>query len=255
MRTREQLIHLRIVHVIIMLATALFIYQFSQWDSALWVVISVLAIIGPFSPGLTVNKANQRVLGSIAGLLLSLILWWIIHYNYNLLVIIAVVLAYCAAYSLLQEYTYFIMLVSVILCLNFDNSNLFFTNEILYIVNRSLCVLTGVLTCLLYESVIFKHYYKNAVSLVEEDKLNKLINESYEKLASFQVGETSVNEINRCLAPLILNLNTLNDLKKSCLHSYSKQGETLKLISFYEEKLITIYDQIAESSFRLLSNG
>ena len=33
--------------------------------------------------GLTINKAKQRVLGSIAGLLISILIWFLIHYNYN----------------------------------------------------------------------------------------------------------------------------------------------------------------------------
>lgn len=113
--TREQLIQLRIIHVTILFALALFIYQWSEWSDALWIPISVLAIIGPFRPGLTINKAKQRVLGSIAGLLISILIWFLIHYNYNLLVIIALLLVCGVAFAALQEYTYFIMLVTVML--------------------------------------------------------------------------------------------------------------------------------------------
>ena len=256
MRTREQLIHLRIIHVVAMLATALFIYQFSQWDDALWIPITVLAIIGPFSPGLSINKAKQRVLGSIAGLLLSLIFWLVIHYNYNLLVPLAVVLIYFVAYTLLQEYTFFIMLVTIMLCINFDYMNLFFNNEIFYLISRGLCVLTGVIICQFYEYCVFKSSYANATCLVQKERLDTQIVSAWQQINSL-VSEgrpALVTELNQCLAPLASSLTELQQLKDSCQHSYSEQGETLILIEHYQEKLTSIYKWISLQGFNLLQS-
>lgn len=257
MRTREQLIHLRIIHVVIMLATALFIYQFSLWDDALWIPITVLAIIGPFSPGLSISKAKQRVLGSIAGLLLSLIFWLIIHYNYNLLVPLAVVLIYCVAYSLLQEYTFFIMLVTIMLCINFDYMNLFFNNEIFYLISRAMCVLVGVIICQFYECLVFKHSYINAIGLVKKEHLDDVIVNAWQQIRvlSSSAPQVSVNDLNKCIAPLISSLNDLKQLKESCLHSYSEQGETLILIANYQEKLLSIYKWISLQAFGLITSN
>jgi hypothetical protein len=256
MRTREQLIHLRIIHVVAMLATALFIYQFSQWDDALWIPITVLAIIGPFSPGLSINKAQQRVLGSIAGLLLSLIFWLVIHYNYNLLVPLAVVLIYCVAYTLLQEYTFFIMLVTIMLCINFDYMNLFFNNEIFYLISRGLCVLTGVIICQFYEYCVFKSSYTNATSLVQKERLDALIVAAWQQVSSLASPgrPVVVAELNQCLTPLVNSLTGLQQLKESCQHSYSEQGETLILIEHYQEKLTSIYKWISLQGFNLLQS-
>ena len=253
MRTRDQLINLRIFHVVVMLATAIFVYQYSQWDDGLWVPISVIAIIGPFRPGLTISKAQQRVLGTIAGLLLSVIIWFIIHYNYNVLVIICLILLYCVAFAALHDYTYFIMLVSIMLCINFDYMNLFFNNEIVYVVNRAICVLVGVCICQFYEYFVFKASYANAVALVEKEKLDEMIVASWESIR--KLGDKTsirVEEIDNCLAPLIGALGELNELKESCEHSYSDQQQTLELIERYQLKLNSAYSLGSDLGYRLL---
>lgn len=253
MLSREQLIHLRIVHVVIMLATGLFIYQYSQWEDGLWIPISVIAIIGPFRPGLTINKAKQRVLGTIAGLLLSVIIWFIIHYNYNLLVIICLILIYGVAFAALHEYTYFIMLVSIMLCINFDYMNLFFNNEIIYVANRGMCVLTGVCICQFYEYFIFRHAYRNAVALVEKEKLDKLIIDGWQTINALSEHKIAVSQLNQLLSPLVAAQSELAEFKESCVHSYSEQLETLELIERYQLKLDSAYQLISSLGYKLMS--
>lgn len=254
MLSKEQLIHLRIVHVVIMLATALFIYQFSQWDDGLWIPISVIAIVGPFRPGLTINKAKQRVLGTIAGLLLSVIVWFIIHYNYNLLVIVCLILLYGVAFAALHDYTYFIMLVSIMLCINFDYMNLFFNNEIIYVVNRGVCVLVGVCICQFYEYFVFKYSYANAIALVEKEKLDELIIQSWNQITKFsEQGRIHARDLDLCIAPLLVSMGELAELKESCEHSYSEQDETLALIEHYQLKLNSAYNLVCELGYKLLT--
>jgi|LauGreDrversion4_2_1035121.scaffolds.fasta_scaffold19574_3 hypothetical protein len=255
MRTREQLIQLRIIHVTVLFAVALFIYQWSQWSDGLWVPISVLAIIGPFRPGLTINKAKQRVLGSIAGLLISILVWFFIHYNYNLLVIIALLLVCAVAFTALQEYTYFIMLVSVMLCVNFDYMNLFFNNEIVYIANRGMCVLTGVCLCQFFEYFVFKHSYSNAQALVEKEQINDLVIDTWNRINQFTPGDKEASiELTKCLDALLLRLEQLRELKESCQYSYSEQQQTLQLIEHYELKLISSINWISSLGGKLLFN-
>jgi hypothetical protein len=255
MRTREQLIQLRIIHVTVLFAVALFIYQWSQWSDGLWVPISVLAIIGPFRPGLTINKAKQRVLGSIAGLLISILVWFFIHYNYNLLVIIALLLVCAVAFTALQEYTYFIMLVSVMLCVNFDYMNLFFNNEIVYIANRGMCVLTGVFLCQFFEYFVFKHSYSNAQALVEKEQIDGLVINTWNRINQFTPGDKEASiELTKCLDALLLRLEQLRELKESCQYSYSEQQQTLQLIEHYELKLISSINWISSLGGKLLFN-
>lgn len=253
MRTRSQLINLRIVHVTLMLACALFVYQFSQWDDGLWVPISVLAIIGPFRPGLTIVKAKQRLFGTIGGLLLSVILWFIVHYNYNLLIIFTLLLLYALAFSALQNYTYFIMLVSMLLCINFDYLNLFFNSELLYVVNRGMCVLTGVAICQFFECWVFKHSYHNVTSLVDGAKLDQLVVSSWTRINGLAGGgKIHVAQLNQILHSVLEHLDQLDELRESCMHSYSDQRQTLALIEHYHLKLNSLYAWVSQIAYTLL---
>lgn len=253
MPSREQLIHRRIIHVVIMIATGIFVYQYSQWDDGLWIPISILAIVGPFSPGLTINKARQRVLGTLCGLLISLILWLFLHYNPNALVFIALIMIYGVAFTALQEYTYFILLVSIMLCVNFDYMNLFVNNEISFIANRGLCVLVGVTICQFYEYFIFSRYYDNALTLVEARRLDELVIKSWETIRQMSESDlVTISKLNKTVEPLILELKRLEELKESCLHGYSEQSKTIDLIERYESKLTSLYDWLNSMGFSLL---
>ena len=142
---QEQLIRLRILHITLLFALALIISQFSNWDDSLWIPISVLAILGPFRPGLSLNKASQRVIGTYAGLILSILVWLVLRYNYVLVFVFALVLVYALAFAMLQQYKYFIMLVTIVICINYDYMNLPLDfNVIYYLANRGICVAVGV---------------------------------------------------------------------------------------------------------------
>ncbi len=256
MLSRQQLIKLRIFHLTILFASALCLYQLSQWDDALWIPISVLAIIGPFGHGLSINKAKERMLGSIAGLLISIIIWFLIHYSYNLLVPVALALVYLIAFSVLQNYTYFIMLVTLMLSINFDYMNLFFNDEFTFIANRAICVLTGVAICQIYEYLLFRKYYDNAISLVETEKIDMLIVAVWDKVKELSDKRRKVNveDLNKCIEPLLDNLAKLTELKECCLHSYSNQASTLDLIEKYEAKILSLYNWLMNMGYSLLNH-
>lgn len=254
MRTYQQLIQLRIFHVTIMFATAIFIYQFSQWEQALWIPISVLAIIGPFRAGLTIYKARQRLIGTLAGLLLSIIVWTILYYWNNSLVFIALILVYCVAFSALQEYTYFIMLVSLMICVNFDYTNLFINHEIGFVANRGICVLAGVTLCQFFEYFIFSRYYTNSVALVQTDKLDSSIAKIKVQIEQITIHKrATTTQINKSIALIVKHLNELGELKESCLHGYSNQNLTLELINKYETKLTHLYNWLNNNAFKFIN--
>lgn len=251
MRTREQLIHLRIIHVVIIIATAFFAYQFSNWGDALWIPISALAVIGPFTPGMSINKARQRIVGSLAGLLLSVLVWCFLQIFPNAVVILPVILMYFLAFCLLQEYTYFIMIVSLMLCINFDYMNLFINNEVVYLTNRIMCVFTGVMICQFYEYFVFRRYYDNALALVEKERLDQLIISSWESLNKYSSNNESIDIslFDEWINSVVTELNRLEELKGSFLHTYSDQTETLTLLNNYIEKLRAVYSVMSSKAY------
>lgn len=246
MLTSQKLIHRRIIHIVIIIMTAFFAYQFSNWGDALWIPISVLAIIGPFSPGNSINKAKQRMLGSIGGLLLSVVFWFFLQNFPNSLPVVAVILIYCVGFCLLQKYTFFIMLVSIMLCINFDYMNLFFKNEILFITDRIMCVLTGVMICLFYEYFIFRRSYDNATCLIESERIDSLMRSLIEQSKKYRERSAAICavELDECINPLIREIERLEQLKGMFTHSYSDQKKSLLLIESYLEKLNSLYEQL-----------
>jgi uncharacterized membrane protein YgaE (UPF0421/DUF939 family) len=255
MSSRDKLIRLRIIHITLMFMTALFIYQFVLWEDALWIPITVVAIIGPFRPGYSIDKAKQRILGSIAGLLLSLIISVFLHYNYYLLSITAVVLIYFTAFTALLQYRYFIMMVTIMLCINFNFINLAINSETTYLVNRFICVFTGIFICQFFEYFIFKRYYSNAVCLVGKEDIEEMLNDTTKKFEVLKKDKkANLDDLTRCIEPLSVKLSELNELKESSLSGYSDQSQTLRLIDYYIKKINSTIRYISSSAFSLLGS-
>jgi len=250
---REKLINIRIIHITLMFMTALFIYQYVQWEDALWIPITVVAIIGPFRPGYSIDKAKQRILGSIAGLLLSLIISVFLHYNYFLLSVTAVVLIYFTAFTALLQYRYFIMMVTIMLCINFNFINLAINSEVTYLVNRFICVFTGIFICQFFEYFIFKRYYTNAVALVDKENIEDMLDDTTKKFEALKKAKkANHDDLIKCIEPLSVKLMELNELKESSLSGYSDQSQTLKLIDYYSKKINGTIRYISLSAFSLL---
>ncbi|WP_119343433.1 FUSC family protein [Facilibium subflavum] len=163
---QEKLIRLRIWQIISLFAFSIFLYQFAQWQQGIWVVISVTAIIGPFYSGLTINKALQRAGGTLAGLMISFLLMLFLRYNDQLLFIIGIILTWFVAFAMAQEYKYFIMLVTVIICINFAYLNIPYIDYSLlhYVATRGMGVFIGILVFLIFEYLIYHNHHSQKSS-------------------------------------------------------------------------------------------
>lgn len=248
MYSREQLIKLRILHVMLMVATGIFAYQYLQLDDGLWIPISIIAIIGPFAPGLAISKAKMRVIGTVCGLGVSIIIWTFIHYFPDSLVFISLLLIYGVGLTAILTYTYFIFFVSIMLTLSFDYMNLFINNEISYVVNRMMCVLIGVIICQFYEFIIFKYFYTNAVNLVENERLDSLIHEVNQKLKIIDL----ISNCNVYLTKINTEIIELNELRLSAANGYSNQDLLVKKIDYYLVALEEIHNKLMKHGAKLI---
>ena len=254
---REQLIKQRILHLSFLFAVAIFIYQYTQWEDGLWIPISVLAVMGPFRPGLAINKARDRVLGTFAGLLISVIIWIIMRYSYSLIFIYALIAAYCVAFTMLQEYRYFITVVTVILCINFNYMNPQYYNEFYYIINRGICVLVGVSLFLFAEYFIFKPFYANALALVTYEQIDAAINQSVGKFIQLCESNKQVHaaELTKCYVVLLTKLDALKEIEASISFGYSEQQQTLAGINHYSRILNDILTLYSTLGFNVMHNN
>jgi len=146
----------RKAQVVGLIVFSLWVANLLQWDEGLWVAVSVTAIIGPFSPSLTLQKSRSRIIGTIAGLLLATILEIFLRYNHQLVFIIGFLLAYCLGFTVQQNYRYFIMVVTIAICLNFEYLNLPFTSfePISFLISRFMAVLAGITLFLFIQKYI-----------------------------------------------------------------------------------------------------
>jgi uncharacterized membrane protein YccC len=138
--------HQRVLQVCLLLGVALLFSRIPQWEHGSWVLISVGAIIGPFSPLLTFRKSLLRAMGTTAGLLLSAILIAAFSHLPWIIPILGVVLAYGIAFTSQQDYRYFIMIVTVVIALNFSDMYVPFTpfEPISFFASRAMGVFIGI---------------------------------------------------------------------------------------------------------------
>jgi uncharacterized membrane protein YccC len=147
----------RILQVVGLIVLSLLVAQVLQWDQGLWVAVSVTAIIGPFSASLTIEKSRNRIIGTIAGLLIATVLEIYLRYNYQAVFIVGILLAYILGFTVQQNYRYFIMVVTVAICLNFEYMNLPFTSfePISFLIARFMAVLAGISLFLFIQKYVY----------------------------------------------------------------------------------------------------
>ncbi len=147
----------RKLQVIGLIVLSLFVAQVTQWQQGLWIAVSITAIVGPFSPSLSLEKSRNRIIGTIAGLLLATILEIFLRYNYQSVFIVGILWAYCLGFTAQQNYRFFIMFVTVAVCLNYEYMNLPFTSfePISFLVARFIAVLIGIALFLFVQKYIY----------------------------------------------------------------------------------------------------
>ncbi len=171
------LIHRRILQVCLLLAVALLFSRVPQWEHGSWILISVGAIIGPFSPLLTFRKSMLRALGTTAGLLLSAILIALFSHLPWSVPVLGVLLAYGIAFTSQQDYRYFIMIVTVAIALNFADLYVPFTpfEPLSFFASRAMGVFIGIAIYVTLEWLLFgrkeQRRWAQANNTVYEQKL------------------------------------------------------------------------------------
>jgi len=153
----RELIHRRILQVCLLLTIALLFSRVPQWEHGSWILISVGAIIGPFSPLLTFRKSMRRALGTTAGLLLSAILIAVFSHLPWSIPVLGVLLAYGIAFTSQQDYRYFIMIVTVAIALNFADIYVPFTpfEPMSFFASRAMGVFIGIAIYVTLEWLLF----------------------------------------------------------------------------------------------------
>jgi uncharacterized protein YutD len=236
----EKLLNKRIFHISAIIAFGIFLSQILQWPQATWIPISILAIIGPFRPGMTIDKSKQRMLGTIAGLLLTVISSEIVrHFPLILIPLIIVIIAFYAYVAFdPDKYKYMIMMTTLFLGTNYAYMNPPFYGEFNLFMNRLIAVFTGVAVYLFAEVFLFKRHYHNATCIIEHEAVNELVhNTTQDILKAYYKQSFNIQSLNTQLGKILQKKSDLLAHKKSSLQGFSEQNKTLELIEFYIQKL------------------
>lgn len=152
-----KLIHRRIIQICLLLTVALLLSRVPQWEHGSWVLISVGAIIGPFSPLLTFRKSMLRALGTTAGLLLSATLIATFSHLPWTIPLLGVLLAFGLGFTVQQDYRYFIMVVTVAIALNFSDMYVPYTpfEPLSFFASRAMGVFIGIAVYVTLEWLVF----------------------------------------------------------------------------------------------------
>ncbi|MFZ9035931.1 MAG: FUSC family protein [Francisellaceae bacterium] len=242
---QEKLVAARIWQIVNLFAVSIFIYQFTQWPQALWIPITIMAITGPFKAGLTTKKAFERALGTTAGLLITMIVLFFLHYNYTLLFLFGIVLTWCVAFSMSQPYKYFIMFITIIISINFAYLNIpgVVYNETSFITNRGMGVLVGIILFLLFELVIYRHYNTIRVFRYQLDNYRRMARRSMTSvhMTLIKEGEAALETIDLTCRQILKLIDDCENFRKGLSHQPDTVKKALLLPSCQLLRLLRIY--------------
>lgn len=168
----------RVNQITILVGVSFLFYEFSNWQQAIWVVLSTVVVAAPFSTFLSFEKARNRFLGTLVGLVCAFFVEYYLRFNPDQLPVVGVLIAFVAGFMVTKSYRYFIILVTLCTCLGYTYMNVPYTSfaPMSFLIDRAIGVFFGVLIFLLMQQYVFG----NGNSKLE------LLEESVETLKNLQ---------------------------------------------------------------------
>lgn len=118
----------RINQITLIIFVSYLFYQLSDWVGGFWVPLSAIVIATPFSTFLTLQKARNRFLGTIAGLFLAILLQYYLRIFPEQLPVAVIVVAFVLGFVMTKDYKYNIAIITLAVCLTFSYMNAPFTS-------------------------------------------------------------------------------------------------------------------------------
>lgn len=223
---QSSVLNQRTLQICFLVVLALFVASYTQWEHGLWVAISVAAIVGPFSTALTMQKAANRMYGTMAGLLLSAVLQVYLRYEYHSIFILGIVMGYAIGFSAQQNYRFFIMLVTTTVCVNFGYMNLAFTpfEPISFLVSRMMAVFAGIVLF----TVLQRGVFGDTTAQIElQEALKGAAKELQLALTKVSEGENSGQTILDIATTLLQRTSSFDELCKATPYAIAKCSRTV----------------------------
>lgn len=225
----------RVSQITVLVAVSFLFYQLSNWQHAIWVVISTVVVAGPFSTFLSFEKAQFRFVGTLIGLLVACGVEYYLMFNPSHLPVLAVILAFVAGYMATQSYRYFIIVITLTVCLVFSYMNTPYTSltPVSFLIDRAMGVSVGVLIFFVMQRFVFGN--SNSVRELLEESYDTL--EKMEKTLQEYKTSPTLTTAYKCAAEISANTQflksyirtaslTLGESENPALR-YAKQVATL----------------------------
>lgn len=147
----------RINQITILIAVSFLIYQITAWVEGIWVLYSTIVAAGPISTFLGYEKAKDRFLGTLVGVLAAFCLETFVRHNPSLLPVIAVGIAMMVGFMVTRPYKYFIIMITICTCMSYTYMNMPYTSfePVSFMIDRTVGVFVGVMIFLVIQEFVF----------------------------------------------------------------------------------------------------
>lgn len=131
----------RYLQIIIVVLIIQSIYQYMQIPHSQWMITSIASIYARFTPGQSIQRAIGRVTGTFLGVAAVTIVWYMIHWNYNLFIIMATICLPIMVFINQLPYSQTIILNTVLSDLGTEYANSASMTLRYYVVDKIVCVI------------------------------------------------------------------------------------------------------------------
>lgn len=150
-------IRTRINQITILIAVSFLFYQLTDWVEGIWIPYSTIVVAGPISTFLGFEKAKDRFLGTLVGVLVAMCLEFFLRHNPSLVPVAGVVIAMFLGFMVTRPYKYFIIMITICTCMSYTYMNMPYTSfaPISFATDRTIGVFVGVTIFLVLQRFVF----------------------------------------------------------------------------------------------------
>lgn len=224
--------------IVILVAIAFLFYELTNWQEGIWVAISAVVVAGPFSTFLSFEKARNRFLGTLVGLMIAACLEYYLRFNPYQLPLIAVLIAMCLAFLSIKDYKYMVIAITVCTCLGFTYMNMPFTSfePMDFLISRGMGVFVGILIFYVLQRFLFKSSSAKLELTEEANNCLAKIKVSVDNYLNTKTTKSAFEEASNIMI-------ATKDLKGYYNSSDFVFAEKTKE-AIYSKKIITISDRV-----------
>lgn len=194
--------------ITLLVAISFLFYECANWEEGIWVVISTVVVAAPFSTFLSFEKARNRFLGTLVGLVIAACVEYYVRFNPSQFPMVAVIIAFIAGFMATKSYRYFVIIVTLCTCMGYTYMNMPYTTfaPMSFLMDRAIGVSVGVMIFYLMQKFVFG----DANSKLE------LLEESYNTLTKLQKTLLEYKESStlttayKCAADIFSNTRDIN---------------------------------------------